>query len=118
MDMLFWCLTKFLIKQHAHFLNADVGKIIDHEWTEHVHTERHTHTVMIKVKNSLLVANFGFIHLIWTCFNDADEIIGFIVFIVLQVEKSKPFKCGTFGASSLQNRHFATGDFDGKLNIW
>ena len=63
MDMLFRCLTKFLIKQHAHFRNADVSKIIDHEWTEHVHTERHT--VMIKVKNSLLVANyFGFIYLI------------------------------------------------------
>ena len=37
---------------------------------------------------------------------------------LLQVEKSKPFKCGTFGASSLQNKHLATGDFDGKLNIW
>ncbi|KAK7103868.1 dynein axonemal assembly factor 10-like [Littorina saxatilis] len=37
---------------------------------------------------------------------------------ILDVEKSKPFKCGTFGASSSQNRHLATGDFDGKLNIW
>lgn len=37
---------------------------------------------------------------------------------VLDVEKSKPFKCGTFGASSQQNRHFATGDFEGKLQIW
>lgn len=37
---------------------------------------------------------------------------------VLDVEKSNSFKCGTFGASSLQNRHFATGDFEGKLQIW
>ncbi|UYV74612.1 WDR92 [Cordylochernes scorpioides] len=35
-----------------------------------------------------------------------------------QTEKSKPFKCGTFGASSLQQRSIATGDFDGRLHIW
>ncbi|XP_046992196.1 dynein axonemal assembly factor 10 [Schistocerca americana] len=35
-----------------------------------------------------------------------------------EVEKSKPFKCGSFGASSLRERHLATGDFDGKLNVW
>jgi hypothetical protein len=35
-----------------------------------------------------------------------------------QVEKPKAFKCGTFGASSLCDRYFATGDFEGKLNIW
>ncbi|WAR18493.1 WDR92-like protein, partial [Mya arenaria] len=33
-------------------------------------------------------------------------------------EKSKAFKCGTFGASSLQQRFLATGDFDGKMAIW
>lgn len=33
-------------------------------------------------------------------------------------EKSKAFKCGTFGASSLQQRNLATGDFDGKMQIW
>jgi len=38
--------------------------------------------------------------------------------LIHDVEKSKGFKCGTFGASSLQQRHFATGDFDGKLQIW
>ncbi|KAH9507210.1 WD repeat-containing protein 92 [Bulinus truncatus] len=38
--------------------------------------------------------------------------------IVKDVEKSKAFKCGTFGASSLQSRHLATGDFSGKLQIW
>ncbi|XP_055880420.1 dynein axonemal assembly factor 10-like [Biomphalaria glabrata] len=38
--------------------------------------------------------------------------------IVRDVEKSKAFKCGTFGASSLQNRYLATGDFSGKLQIW
>uniref|UniRef100_A0A0B6Z638 Dynein axonemal assembly factor 10 n=1 Tax=Arion vulgaris TaxID=1028688 RepID=A0A0B6Z638_9EUPU len=38
--------------------------------------------------------------------------------IVKDVEKSKPFKCATFGASSLQNRYLATGDFTGKLQIW
>nr|CAD7443316.1 unnamed protein product [Timema bartmani] len=39
-------------------------------------------------------------------------------FIHLQTEKVKAFKCGTFGASSLRERHLATGDFDGNLNIW
>jgi hypothetical protein len=34
------------------------------------------------------------------------------------VEKKASFKCGTFGASSLQQRHLATGDFEGKLMIW
>lgn len=37
---------------------------------------------------------------------------------MFQVEKPKPLKCGTFGASSLQQRHIATGDFDGNLSIW
>jgi hypothetical protein len=36
----------------------------------------------------------------------------------LQVEKAHAFKCGTFGASSLVERHFATGDHGGNLTIW
>lgn len=28
------------------------------------------------------------------------------------------FKCGTFDASSLINRHLATGDFSGRLQVW
>ncbi|CAB1427422.1 unnamed protein product [Pleuronectes platessa] len=38
--------------------------------------------------------------------------------LIREVEKPKPIKCATFGASSLQQRHIATGDFDGNLNIW
>lgn len=38
--------------------------------------------------------------------------------LVSQVEKPKGFKCGTFGASSLEDRHLATGDYEGKLAIW
>ncbi|XP_077995639.1 dynein axonemal assembly factor 10-like [Glandiceps talaboti] len=38
--------------------------------------------------------------------------------LIHETEKTKAFKCGTFGASSLQQRNFATGDFDGKLMIW
>ena len=39
-------------------------------------------------------------------------------YTVLQSEKHAAFKCGTFGASSLAERHLATGDFDGRLSIW
>ncbi|XP_034040609.1 WD repeat-containing protein 92 isoform X1 [Thalassophryne amazonica] len=38
--------------------------------------------------------------------------------LLKEVEKPKPIKCGTYGATSLQHRHIATGDFDGNLNIW
>lgn len=38
--------------------------------------------------------------------------------LVKESEKFKAFKCGTFGASKVESRHFATGDFDGNLNIW
>nr|CAD7260542.1 unnamed protein product [Timema shepardi] len=38
--------------------------------------------------------------------------------LLKETEKDKAFKCGTFGASSLRERHLATGDFDGNLNIW
>lgn len=37
---------------------------------------------------------------------------------LLQIEKAKALKCGTFGASSLQQRYLATGDFDGRMQIW
>ncbi|XP_072437643.1 dynein axonemal assembly factor 10 isoform X1 [Chiloscyllium punctatum] len=38
--------------------------------------------------------------------------------LVKEIEKSKPFKCGTFGATSLQQRYLSTGDFDGNLHMW
>lgn len=48
--------------------------------------------------------------------------IKFILYILkngqFQIEKPKGFKCGTFGASTLSERHLATGDFDGSLSIW
>ncbi|GAA6101635.1 dynein axonemal assembly factor 10 [Tachysurus ichikawai] len=37
---------------------------------------------------------------------------------VKEMENPKPIKCGTFGATSLQQRHLATGDFDGNLHVW
>ena len=36
----------------------------------------------------------------------------------IKIEKAKPIKCGTFGATSLQQRYLATGDFAGNLHIW
>ncbi len=38
--------------------------------------------------------------------------------VVAEVEKPHGFKCGTFGASSLEDRFLATGDYAGNLNIW
>ena len=38
--------------------------------------------------------------------------------IVQEAVKPKGIKCGTFGASGLEDRHLATGDYDGMLNIW
>jgi len=35
-----------------------------------------------------------------------------------EFEKTAAFKCGTFGASSLEDRHLATGDFKGNLMTW
>lgn len=32
--------------------------------------------------------------------------------------KRDHFKCATFDASSLTNRHLATGDFSGRLQVW
>ncbi|XP_008561772.1 PREDICTED: WD repeat-containing protein 92 [Galeopterus variegatus] len=37
---------------------------------------------------------------------------------IQDIEKAKPIKCGTFGATSLQQRYLATGDFDENLQIW
>lgn len=36
----------------------------------------------------------------------------------LQSEKAHGIKCGTFGASSIEERHLSTGDYAGQLNIW
>eukprot|EP00118_Oscarella_pearsei_P005405 m.24874 g.24874 ORF g.24874 m.24874 type:complete len:359 (+) comp28690_c0_seq3:30-1106(+) len=38
--------------------------------------------------------------------------------LLKEVEKRTSFKCGTFGASSLQDRHLATGDFTGSVMTW
>ncbi|KAK3750025.1 hypothetical protein QZH41_008663 [Actinostola sp. cb2023] len=38
--------------------------------------------------------------------------------LLKDVEKRTPFKCCTFGASNLQQRYLATGDFEGKMMIW
>ncbi|XP_067939400.1 dynein axonemal assembly factor 10-like isoform X1 [Watersipora subatra] len=38
--------------------------------------------------------------------------------LVKQIDKSVSLKCATFGASSLQQRYLATGDFEGKVAIW
>ena len=38
--------------------------------------------------------------------------------LTAEVERPKSFKCGTFGASTLVERQFATGDFAGTLEIW
>ncbi|KAM9585473.1 dynein axonemal assembly factor 10 isoform 2-T2 [Trichechus inunguis] len=38
--------------------------------------------------------------------------------LLREIEKAKPIKCGTFSATSLQQRYLATGDFGGNLHIW
>lgn len=35
-----------------------------------------------------------------------------------EVKRPDPIKCGTFGATSLEDRNLATGDFVGHLAIW
>lgn len=40
------------------------------------------------------------------------------VTLVHECEKAKSLKCGTFAASSFQQRLLAAGDFSGKLQIW
>ncbi|CAI2162511.1 1809_t:CDS:2 [Funneliformis geosporum] len=44
---------------------------------------------------------------------DEQEIV-----LVEERETGGALKCGTFGASSLNARHLATGDFDGRLALW
>lgn len=38
--------------------------------------------------------------------------------VVDEATKPSGIKCATFGASALENRHIATGDFNGQMNIW
>ena len=38
--------------------------------------------------------------------------------LVLQCEKPAAFKCATFGASLVEDRHLATGDYNGGLSVW
>eukprot|EP00164_Ancoracysta_twista_P004417 GFYU01005962.1.p1 GENE.GFYU01005962.1~~GFYU01005962.1.p1 ORF type:complete len:380 (-),score=92.11 GFYU01005962.1:250-1326(-) len=38
--------------------------------------------------------------------------------VVQESEKKDGFKCGTFHASSVAERHLATGDFAGRMSIW
>ena len=38
--------------------------------------------------------------------------------LVAEWEKKDSIKCGTFGASPLDERHLATGDFMGNLHVW
>eukprot|EP01028_Stygiella_incarcerata_P004595 TRINITY_DN2016_c0_g1_i2.p1 TRINITY_DN2016_c0_g1~~TRINITY_DN2016_c0_g1_i2.p1 ORF type:complete len:164 (-),score=36.11 TRINITY_DN2016_c0_g1_i2:6-497(-) len=38
--------------------------------------------------------------------------------MVREHEKKNAFKCGTFGAASLEERHLATGDFEGHMMVW
>lgn len=37
---------------------------------------------------------------------------------VSEFSKRDHFKCCTFEASSLRNRHLATGDYSGRLQVW
>ena len=38
--------------------------------------------------------------------------------LVVEIEKPHGLKCATFGASALEERNVATGDFGGNLSIW
>jgi WD repeat-containing protein 92 len=38
--------------------------------------------------------------------------------LVTEYERKAAIKCGTFGASGLIERRLATGDFEGKLQLW
>ena len=35
-----------------------------------------------------------------------------------EASPAKAVKCGTFGASSLEDRHLTVGDFDGNVHTW
>lgn len=36
---------------------------------------------------------------------------------IKEISKKNAFKCGSFGAASLRNRHMAIGDFQGRLQV-
>lgn len=38
--------------------------------------------------------------------------------LLADTQRPDPIKCGTFGASSLEDRHLTTGDFEGHLATW
>ncbi|KAJ3047719.1 WD repeat-containing protein 92 [Rhizophlyctis rosea] len=46
------------------------------------------------------------------------ELDGQDVKLLSETEKEHAIKCGTFAASSLHDRHLATGDFEGRLSVW
>ncbi len=46
------------------------------------------------------------------------ELDGVNLRTVSETEAPVRFKCGTFGASSLTDRHLATGNFEGQLQTW
>lgn len=46
------------------------------------------------------------------------ELDGVNLKLVSETEAPVRLKCGTFGASSLTERHLASGNFDGQLQIW
>lgn len=46
------------------------------------------------------------------------ELDGINLKLVSETEAPVRLKCGTFGASTLTERHLASGNFDGQLQIW
>jgi len=46
------------------------------------------------------------------------EIVQSQLQLISDIEKPKAIKCGTFAASSLAERQIATGDFDGRLQVF
>lgn len=64
-----------------------------------------------RIETLLPLENIEFIHQVY-------ELKGPELKLVKEVEKPSSFKCGTFGASSLADRHLATGSFAGKLQVW
>lgn len=57
-----------------------------------------------------LAKGYGVIHVY--------ELDGADVKLQKSLEREKSFKCGTFGATTLQDRHLATGNFAGQVEIW
>lgn len=46
------------------------------------------------------------------------EVKGGVLTSLQQFERANAFKCCTFGATNPTDRHLATGDFQGNLEIW